>query len=169
MHLSTGFIGTRLLLPALCKCGMVKEAYDIFLNEDYPGWLHEVKLGATSVWERWDSVTDSGRISSTDMNSLNHYANGCVAGWMYEYLCGFRFDENGDLFLAPMPDPRLGYVEGKISTYQGTYKIKWEYISETELQLEVTVPFGASLRVSLPNGSWQSAVAGVNHYNVVLT
>lgn len=168
MHLSTGFIGTRFLLPALCKCGMVKEAYDIFLNEDYPSWLHEVKLGATSVWERWDSVSENGQITSTDMNSLNHYANGCVAGWMYEYLCGFQFDENGELFLAPVPDSRLNYAQGKISTYQGTYEIKWEYQSSATLQFTVTVPFQAKLPVRLPDGSCHIASAGISQFYVRL-
>ena len=55
------------------------------------------------------------------MNSLNHYANGCVAGWMYEYLCGFQFDENGDLFLAPVPDSRLNYAQ------LGGKSFLWEY------------------------------------------
>ncbi|MGO4947501.1 family 78 glycoside hydrolase catalytic domain [Blautia sp. Sow4_E7] len=169
MHLSTGFIGTRFLLPALCKCQMSKEAYDIFLSEDYPGWLHEVKLGATSIWERWDSLDKNGRISPTDMNSLNHYAYGCVAGWMYEYICGFRFDKEGNLFLAPIPDPRLGYAKGKISTYQGTYKMKWKYKTHTHLHLQVSVPFQTTLPIYLPNGNQLIAHCGENHFDVVLS
>lgn len=87
---------------------------------------------------------------------------------MYEYLCGFQFDENGDLFLAPVPDSRLNYAQGKISTYQGTYEIKWEYQSSATLQFTVTVPFQAKLPVRLPDGSCHITSAGISRFYVRL-
>ena len=71
--LNTGFVGTSLLCNVLTDNGMTDTAYRLLLNEEYPGWLHEVKLGATTVWERWNSLDEDGKISSTGMNSLNHY------------------------------------------------------------------------------------------------
>ena len=87
---------------------------------------------------------------------------------MYEYLCGFQFDENGELFLAPVPDSRLNYAQGKISTYQGTYEIKWEYLPPTTLQFTVTVPFQTKLPVRLPDGSCHIASAEINQFYVRL-
>ncbi|MCF0135300.1 MAG: family 78 glycoside hydrolase catalytic domain, partial [Lachnospiraceae bacterium] len=72
----TGFVGTPLLCPTLSAEGMHKEAYKLLLNEEIPGWLYQVKMGATTVWERWNSVMPDGLVSSTGMNSLNHYAYG---------------------------------------------------------------------------------------------
>ena len=76
--LKTGFVGTPLLCNVLTDHGMEDLAYDLLLNEEYPGWLHEVKLGATTVWERWNSLLDDGTISGISMNSMNHYSYGSV-------------------------------------------------------------------------------------------
>ena len=54
--LNTGFVGTPLLCNVLTDNGMSDLAYQLLLNEEYPGWLYEVKLGATTVWERWNSL-----------------------------------------------------------------------------------------------------------------
>src|SRR5690606_25430653 len=53
-HLATGFIGTPRLLPGLHAAGETGAAYGLLLNETYPSWLYQVKLGATTMWERWD-------------------------------------------------------------------------------------------------------------------
>lgn len=74
MHLTTGFVGTPLLCPVLTENGHADAAYTLLLNEDFPSWLYEVNMGATTVWERWNSVLPDGSISDTGMNSLNHYA-----------------------------------------------------------------------------------------------
>ena len=79
MHLDTGFVGTAYLCKALTKAGLTKDAYDLLFQEDYPGWLYEANMGATTIWERWNSVLPNGKISGTGMNSLNHYAYGAVA------------------------------------------------------------------------------------------
>ena len=62
----------------LSDYGLNEYAYTLLLNDDYPSWLYEVKLGATTVWERWNSVLEDGSISETGMNSLNHYAYGSL-------------------------------------------------------------------------------------------
>lgn len=54
--IGTGFIGTPALLPALTKLGMDDLAEKVFLQEDVPGWLYQVSKGATTIWERWDSM-----------------------------------------------------------------------------------------------------------------
>ena len=84
--LNTGFVGTSLLCNVLTDNGMTDTAYRLLLNEEYPGWLHEVKLGATTVWERWNSLDEDGKISSTGMNSLNHYSYGAILEWMFRHV-----------------------------------------------------------------------------------
>lgn len=86
--LRTGFVGTPLMSNILSDNGMDSLAYDLLMNEEYPGWLYEVKLGATTVWERWNSLLADGTISGTSMNSMNHYSYGSVLEWMFRHAAG---------------------------------------------------------------------------------
>ncbi len=88
--LETGFVGTPYLCPALAIGNNRAAAYKLLFREYIPGWLYEVKMGATTVWERWNSVLPDGRISGTAMNSLNHYAYGSIVGWMYRDVLGIN-------------------------------------------------------------------------------
>lgn len=97
-HLSTGFVGTAYLCRALSQVGLTSMAYDLLFNEDYPGWLYEVNLGATTIWERWNSLLEDGSISSTGMNSLNHYAYGVIMEWIYRMVCGLNPLEEAPAF-----------------------------------------------------------------------
>ena len=90
MHLDTGFCGTPFLCRVLSENGHNEIAYTLLLNDDFPSWLYEVKMGATTVWERWNSVLPDGSISGTGMNSLNHYAYGSIVDWMYRNVCGLN-------------------------------------------------------------------------------
>ena len=58
----------------LADCGMEDLAYDFLFFEGFPGWIYAVNLGATTIWERWNSILPDGQISGTGMNSLNHYS-----------------------------------------------------------------------------------------------
>ena len=90
--IGTGFIGTPALLPALIKIGEPDLAAAVFLQEEVPGWLAQVKRGATTIWERWDAIREDGSIFEPKMNSYNHYAYGAVCQWLFESVAGFRPD-----------------------------------------------------------------------------
>lgn len=155
MHLDTGFVGTAYLCKALTKAGLTKDAYDLLFQEDYPGWLYEVNMGATTIWERWNSVLPNGKISGTGMNSLNHYAYGAVAEWVYRTVCGIAPDESGAGFkkalLAPVPDRRLEHVSCEYRSASGIYRIGWAYKGDN-VRFEVKVPFDCSARFVTPQG-----------------
>ena len=153
-HLNTGFIGTPVLCPALSEHGLGALAYDLLLNEGYPSWLFEVNQGATTVWERWNSLDENGVISGTGMNSLNHYAYGSIADWMYRYMCGFRPDMAGDIKMTvkPMPDERFSFVKGSFDSVFGTYRSEWTYSEEKGFSYLIEIPFFANARVVFPNG-----------------
>lgn len=164
-HLSTGFVGTAYLCEALTASGHDSEAYSLLLNEDYPGWLYEVKLGATTIWERWNSLLPDGRISSTGMNSLNHYAYGSICQWIYERVCGLRLTENGvyeqkaagygeesteckdgiaghTVIIEPHPDRRLGKAKACVCFAGGEYSSGWEYSEDGKsIQYKFSIPF----------------------------
>ncbi|WP_330389824.1 alpha-L-rhamnosidase-related protein [Oribacterium sp. WCC10] len=77
-HLTTGFVGTPYICHALSDNGFHDLAGVLLLNDDFPSWLYSVKLGATTIWERWNSVKPDGSFDESGMNSLNHYAKNIV-------------------------------------------------------------------------------------------
>lgn len=144
MHLSTGFVGTAFLCAALTECGHSEAAYTLLLNEDYPSWLYEVNMGATTVWERWNSVLPDGSISDTGMNSLNHYAYGAIVEWMYRYMCGLNSSEEAPGYkkftVSPYVDQRFDWVSMKYESGYGKIESGWKK-TEKGYDFQVEVPF----------------------------
>lgn len=151
-HLSTGFVGTAHLCQALSQVGMTEEAYTLLLNEDYPGWLYEVNLGATTIWERWNSILPDGRIQPTGMNSLNHYAYGAIVEWIYRYVCGLNPVEEAPGFrkvrFCPRADKRLQYVKAEYDSLYGKYEAGWKWQGD-KIIYHITVPFGCEAEICL--------------------
>ena len=147
-HLATGFVGTAYLCDALTETGHADLAYTLLFNEDYPSWLYEVKLGATTIWERWNSLLPDGRISGTGMNSLNHYAYGVIVEWIYSSVCGLRLDETRPagchIICAPHPDGRLGHAGARVRFAAGEASSAWKLEGES-ITYELTVPFDTTM------------------------
>ena len=152
--LKTGFLGTPVLCRALSDNGANEEAYTLLLNEENPGWLYEVNMGATTIWERWNSVNPDGKISGIGMNSMNHYAYGAVFEWVYKNVCGLNPvpDVPGykKAVIRPQPDVRLGAAKAKVSTAAGYYETGWQYEDNGEVTYTVVIPFDAEAEVYLP-------------------
>ncbi len=152
--LRTGFVGTPLMCNILSEHDMSDIAYDLLLNEEYPGWLHEVKLGATTVWERWNSVLDDGSISDTGMNSLNHYSYGSILEWMFRYAAGINPQEEvpgmREISLNPTLNWNLRKMDASYDSPAGMYRCKWELEDAEYVTLFVSVPFGCSAVLQLP-------------------
>ena len=155
-ELRTGFVGTSYLCRVLTQQGFNPLAYTLFLREDYPGWLYEVNMGATTVWERWNSVLPDGSISDTGMNSLNHYAYGAVLEWLYRDAAGLNPVENAPGFrrvrMQPHPDARLPEIDFSYESAVGRYRSAWRVTGEKHLHWEVSVPFGGEAELILPAG-----------------
>ena len=94
-HLSTGFVGTPYICHTLSENGAHEMAATLFMKEDYPSWLYAVNMGATTIWERWNSIKQDGTFDESGMNSLNHYAYGSVGDWMYRKVAGLSQLEPG--------------------------------------------------------------------------
>lgn len=167
-HLNTGFVGTTILCPALTATGHHGQAVDLLLNEDYPGWLYSVNLGATTIWERWNSVLPDGHMNPEGMNSLNHYSYGSIAAWMYGYLGGIRQTTPGfrRAVIEPHPDARLGFVDCELQSAAGTYRSKWRYEENGKLSVEISVPFGAEAEICLPDGQKKMVNAGTYTFEI---
>lgn len=167
-RMKTGFCGTPLLLPTLFACGMDRDAYRILFSHDCPGWLYAVDLGATTVWERWNSLLPDGRISGTNMNSLNHYAYGAVCESVYGDIAGLRPTSAGwrSVRIAPHPDYRLKTISFSYASVAGTYAVAWELTAGGRFLLDVTVPVGCTATVRLPDGAEEVLRSGSHHRDV---
>ena len=147
--IGTGFIGTPALLPALSKLGMNDLAEKIFLNRRVPGWLYQVERGATSIWERWDSIGEDGTIYDPDMNSYNHYAYGAVCQWLFEQVAGVSptaekagFDE---VLLDPQILPSLSPVSAWHECRHGRIEADW-VLNGAQVFYRVRLPRGVTGR-----------------------
>ena len=162
-HLDTGFCGTPFLCRALSDNGAGDLAYTLFLNQDYPSWLYEVNMGATTVWERWNSLLPDGSISGTGMNSLNHYAYGSIVDWMYRNMMGLNPVEEAPGYkravIRPQPDKRIPWAKLQLDTASGTYRVAWK-LEGDQLHGSVTVPFDCQATLLLPDGNQRELTAG---------
>ena len=152
--LKTGFVGTPLMCNILSDNGMEDLAYGLLLNEEYPGWLYEVKLGATTVWERWNSLLPDGTISGIGMNSMNHYSYGSIVEWMFRHGTGIDTVDSAPglrkITMAPTPNLELGFMNGSYDSACGTYSCGWKMISPDEIRVTARVPFGGRAELVLP-------------------
>ncbi len=159
--IGTGFIGTPALLPSLTKLGMDDLAEKVFLQEEVPGWLYQVKQGATTIWERWDSMAPDGTIYDPDMNSYNHYSYGAVCQWLFESVAGISPDPEHPGFarvkISPTPLEKLNPVSA------------WHEIAKGRIEAAWTIADGkVEYRVSLPEGCEGLFVPTARHVNPVL-
>lgn len=162
--LQTGFVGTPLLCPTLTANGHEDLAFDLLLNEDYPGWLYAVKMGATTVWERWNSVGADGKIAENGMNSLNHYAYGSIVEWLYSDVAGLSPAKPGFRVakLTPHLHTDLGKVELRYLSVAGEWQTGWEILENGDVSYHCTVPFGCTAELLLPYGGGEySLTAGI--------
>ena len=168
-QLRTGFVGTPWLLPVLCGSGRVDLAYTLLLRRTYPGWLYEVENGATTIWERWNSIEPDGSMNKDGMNSLNHYAYGSIAAWMYRSMAGIQADHPGGRYMeiAPLPDPRVRGCKASYVSPCGTWHTAWTWDGDV-WSLDVHVPFGCEALLKLPDGSSTRLMPGDHHASVTM-
>ena len=163
-RIGTGFIGTPALLPALVKIGEIGVASDVFLQEEVPGWLYQVKMGATTIWERWDAIQPDGSIYNPQMNSYNHYAYGAVCQWLLEGVAGFRPDADAPGFekiiFEPTILPDLSPVAAQHDSPNGMIRAAWSVAGDA-VRYEIDVPAGAKGELRLNLGYRDAQLDGV--------
>ena len=167
--LQTGFFATEHLLPLLVEAGEQKLAYDVLLQENCPGWMYQVKCGATTTWERWDALKPDGTVneekmagSGENMVSFNHYAFGSVGEFYYQYILGIR-PGFAKLHFAPYPDERLGGVSGSYLSVAGKIESAWRYEPDG-CHIRLATPVEAV--VLLPDGRSENVPAGTYEWTV---
>lgn len=150
-RIRTGFVGTPLICDALCSTGHYLAAYRLLLQQECPSWLYSVTMGATTVWERWDSMLPDGSINPGEMTSFNHYAFGAVADWMHRTIGGLTPTEPGyrRMDIAPRPGGGLTHARVRHITPYGLAESAWK-ITDGKIDLDVIIPANTTARVVLP-------------------
>jgi len=153
-HIGTGFVGTPLVCDALADAGYGDEAYHLLLQTEAPSWLYPVTMGATTIWERWDSMLPDGTVNPGEMTSFNHYALGAVASFLHRRVAGLGPAAPGysKLAVRPLPGGGLTYAEASRQLTEGRARVRWER-SGDEFRLGLEVPDSVVAEVEMPDGS----------------
>ena len=168
-RISTGFVGTPLVNDALTRTGHDTEASRLLLQTDCPSWLYSVTMGATTIWERWDSLLPDGSINPGEMTSFNHYALGSVADWLHRVVAGLAPGEPGykTVRIAPRPLPGLDSASAAFDGPYGRVTVGWTREGNT-VRVQATIPPNSRGEVLLPGSEAQSVGSGDHSWSVDL-
>lgn len=164
-HIVTGFVGTPFVCDVLSDNGYHDIAGKLLLQEENPSWLYEVKLGATTIWERWDSILPDHSFNPANMNSLNHYAYGSIGSWMYRRLGGLRPAAPGYKRSVIQPQPIAGITAATcaLETPYGKLSCAWE-CKDHLWKIDVEIPANTNAEVWLPEHDAPETL-GSGHYH----
>ncbi len=155
-HLTTGFLGTPYLCHVLTRFGYDDVAYKLLLQESYPSWLYPVKMGATTIWERWDGQKPDSSFQTPGMNSFNHYAYGAIGDWMYRRMAGLDTYEDGVGYKHIKIQPHIGggftRAAATLETYYGTLGSGWR-VESNRILLDATIPNNTTATIYIPAAS----------------
>ncbi len=157
-HLSTGFLGTPFLCHVLTQNGYADVAYDLLLQETYPSWLYPVRMGATTIWERWDGQKTDSTFQDAGMNSFNHYAYGAIGDWMYRVSAGIDLLKPGykEILIQPHPVKKLEFSKASLESPYGTIASGWER-KDGRVYFTVKIPANTNAKIILPADSVEKA------------
>ena len=167
-QIRTGFVGTPLICDALCSTGHYRAAYRLLMQRECPSWLYPVTMGATTIWERWDSMLPDGTINPGEMTSFNHYALGAVADWMHRTIGGLAPAKPGyrHIEIRPRPGGGLTHCRATHLTPYGLAECAWR-IEDGKIDVDVIIPANTTASVTLPgdnttlevgSGSWHWSI-----------
>lgn len=152
-HLTTGFLGTPYLCHVLNRFGKTDVAFTLLMQENYPSWLYPVKMGATTIWERWNGIRPDSTFAPASMNSFNHYAYGAIGDWMYHVVAGLDTYEDAPGYKHIKIDPHVGggltNAEAILQTYYGRVISAWK-IEGNKFVSVIEIPANTTATVFLP-------------------
>ncbi|KAK7959320.1 glycoside hydrolase family 78 protein [Apiospora aurea] len=168
-NIATGFAGTPAILGALASVGRTQLAYRMLLEKTCPSWLYPVAMGATTVWERWDSMLPDGSINPGSMTSFNHYALGAVAEWLHGTVGGISTAPNSGwrrIRVRPVPG---GTITSAAISFDGPYGLvscEWR-LDGVKFSMKLIVPPNSSAEVTLPSEQGRQTMGATTPGRVV--
>ncbi len=163
-RISTGFVGTPLITHALSDTGYAQLAYRMLLESKCPSWLYPITMGATTIWERWDSMLPDGSINPGSMTSFNHYALGFIVHWLHKIVGGIIPRDPGwrTVEIRPIPGGTINSATVKYESPFGLISCAWSVCEKDEtFTLEVTFPLNSGAVIILPSQQQQVKIGSV--------
>ncbi|KAI0158034.1 glycoside hydrolase family 78 protein [Hypoxylon sp. FL1284] len=163
----TGFAGTHLLGLTLTKYNLTDTFYQMLLQTTVPSWLYQVKMNATTTWERWDSLLADGSLNPGEMTSFNHYAVGSMANWIHQVVGGLAPAEPGwkTVRVSAVPGGNITWAKASYLSPHGKISTQWE-VDEAGFHLTVDVPPNVNADVTMPgSGETQRVGSGTHEFS----
>jgi alpha-L-rhamnosidase len=166
-RIGTGFVGTPIIADALSSTGHARQAGRMLQQTECPSWLYPITMGATTIWERWDSMLEDGSINPGEMTSFNHYALGAIADWMHRVVAGLAPAEAGyrTLEIAPQFLPGLDWASTRHETPYGMASVAWRRAGDQVL-VDASVPANSTAVVTFPGTEPFAVTAGTHQWTV---
>ncbi len=163
--ISTGFVGTPLICDALSSVGEYEAAFRLITQRENPSWLYPVTMGATTIWERWDSMLPDGTVNPGEMTSFNHYALGAVGDWLQRMVGGLAPAEPGyrRLNIQPVPGGEITHARAHHQTPYGLAECSWT-LEGDQIEVKVQVPPNTTALVTLPGNDEKPVEVGSGTY-----
>lgn len=162
-HLTTGFLGTPYLCHVLTRFGYTNIAYKLLLQQTYPSWLYPVKMGATTIWERWDGIKPDSSFETPSMNSFNHYSYGAIGDWMYRAVVGIDTYADGVGYKHIKVMPHIGEglttAAATLQTYYGVLSSGWK-VENGSISLDVEIPANTTANIYVPAKTAEGVTEG---------
>jgi len=155
-RITTGFIGTPRLLIALHMIGRDDLAERLLMRRDCPSWLYPVSVGATTIWERFDSWTEEKGFADSNMNSFNHFAFGSVGDYFYDAILGISrpgygscntdnispiegYGDDHVVYISPVYLASLESASGSRRIYGSEVSVDWKRHDDGKITLKVKI------------------------------
>lgn len=162
-HITTGFLGTPYICNVLTDNGRSDVAYRLLLQDSCPSWIYPITKGATTIWERWDSIRPDGSIIK-GMNSFNHYSYGAIGDWLYRSAVGIRETSVGykTISIRPHVGGGFGQMRASTCTPYGIVAAEWHAENDCLRTLAVTIPANTTAEIFVPASSADAVVVSDN-------
>ncbi len=150
--LTAGDVGYRYLLRALADSGHSALIYAMNNQSQKPGYGYQLKMGATSLTEKWDGGVGS-------FGSQDHFMLGQINEWFYHDLAGIQCDPSGPGFkkiiIKPAVVRGLTSVHASYNSIHGMIESRWQIVGSRFLE-SVSIPANTTATLYLPASGLQS-------------
>lgn len=147
VHITTGLVGTRYILPALTAAGQGEVAMQLVMQTEAPSWGYMVEGAAQIPGTIWETYSDLAHMSS----SFNHPMFASFEPWFFETLGGLQAAAPGFSHSRVRPQllGNLSSVHASIDTVAGLLRCEWTRAA-TNLTVQVWIPPNTLSIVTLP-------------------
>jgi hypothetical protein len=143
---TSGDVGYRFLLSALAMEGYSSVIFDMNNQSEKPGYGYQLKMGATSLTEKWDAGVG-------DFGSQNHFMLGQINEWFFHDLVGIGVEPDGagfrKIIIKPIMVGDITWVKGSYQSVSGLISSAWKR-DKNQFMLDISIPANTTATVYLP-------------------